>query len=140
MRPAYITAMRSHVAATTPRSWVTNTALILNLSRRSRMSLRIWSWMVTSSAVVGSSASSSFGHQVTALPFAGAGDVPGLAPQPHDRAQRAALAPPGFAVEAHDLTRRNIEVDAIDRNRRPPRSRENRGKAAYLQSAGHRFT
>ena len=53
--PAYMTASRSHVSATTARSCVTNTTLTPNSRRRSRSSFRIWSWMVTSSAVVGSS-------------------------------------------------------------------------------------
>ena len=61
MRPAYITATRSQVCATTPRSWVTSRMLMANSRRRSSSSLRIWSWMVTSSAVVGSSAMSRLG-------------------------------------------------------------------------------
>ena len=36
-------------------------------SRRSRIRCRIWSWMVTSSAVVGSSARSSFGSEASAM-------------------------------------------------------------------------
>src|SRR5262247_2973226 len=56
MRPAYITATRSHIRATIPKSCVMN-----NIARRVRAwisfrSARYWSWIVTSSAVVGSSA------------------------------------------------------------------------------------
>ena len=67
IRPAYMTAMRSQVCATTPRSCVTRITLMPSRSLRSRMSFRIWSWMVTSSAVVGSSASSSFGSLASAI-------------------------------------------------------------------------
>ncbi len=61
MRPAYITAMRSAMSATTPRSWVTRITAALVSARRSRMRSRIWAWIVTSSAVVGSSAISTLG-------------------------------------------------------------------------------
>ena len=61
MRPLYSTAIRSQVSAMIPRSWVTRTMLIDNSRRRRSSSFRIWSCIVTSSAVVGSSASSSFG-------------------------------------------------------------------------------
>ena len=59
-RPAYMTTTRSAISATTPRSWV------MSMMRRAelvaagpRSSSRICAWMVTSSAVVGSSAMSS---------------------------------------------------------------------------------
>ncbi len=41
--------------------------LIAKRSCRSRKSARIWAWMVTSSAVVGSSAKRSFGSQASAM-------------------------------------------------------------------------
>ena len=54
--PAYITFTRSHMPATTPRSWV----IMISAVPSSRTSVfsrsRICAWMVTSSAVVGSSA------------------------------------------------------------------------------------
>ena len=54
--PAYMTATRSHISAITPRSWVISRTDML-LSRCSlRTSSRICAWIVTSSAVVGSSA------------------------------------------------------------------------------------
>ena len=62
MRPAYITATRSQVWAITPMSCETSTMDIPVSSRISRRRTRIWSWIVTSSAVVGSSASSSRGR------------------------------------------------------------------------------
>ena len=55
--PAYMTAIRSHISAITPRSWLTRTMLIPKSRCSSSSRLRIWSWMITSSAVVGSSAS-----------------------------------------------------------------------------------
>ena len=61
IRPSHITAMRSQVWATTPRSWVIR---MIERPRRSRMSIssrRICAWIVTSSAVVGSSAIRIFG-------------------------------------------------------------------------------
>src|SRR5580658_3752044 len=67
IRPEYSTATRSQVSATTPRSWVTRITLIASSARRRRSSLRIWSWMVTSNAVVGSSASSNFGPGASAM-------------------------------------------------------------------------
>ena len=61
IRPAYITATRSAISATTPRSWVIRIIAIPSSSRSRASSSRIWAWVVTSSAVVGSSAISSFG-------------------------------------------------------------------------------
>ena len=59
--PAYITAMSSVRPATTPRSWVTR-IIAMNRSRCCSWSRsRICACTVTSSAVVGSSAKSSFG-------------------------------------------------------------------------------
>ena len=67
MRPAYMTRMRRHMPATTPRSWVI-TMTAASCSRESVLSRRrICAWMVTSSAVVGSSASSSLGLHERAM-------------------------------------------------------------------------
>ena len=55
-RPAYITLMRSHIPETTPRSWVIRITAVPSLRDSSLMISRIWAWIVTSSAVVGSSA------------------------------------------------------------------------------------
>ena len=64
--PAYMTAMSSARPATTPRSWVTST-IAMSRSRCCCCSrLRICACTVTSSAVVGSSANSSFGPQASA--------------------------------------------------------------------------
>ena len=65
--PAYITATRSARPAITPRSWVTRMTAMPSRRRRSSISSRICFWMVTSSAVVGSSAMSSFGSQASAI-------------------------------------------------------------------------
>ena len=55
------------MSATTPRSWVTKITP-LSLSRLSCLiSSRIWAWMVTSSAVVGSSAMRTLGDSDSAI-------------------------------------------------------------------------
>jgi hypothetical protein len=67
MRPAYMTATRSHMRPTTPKSWVMNRiAIPVSACRRFR-SFRYCSWMVTSSAVVGSSAISTAGSSLMAI-------------------------------------------------------------------------
>ena len=65
--PAYMTATRSARPAITPRSWVTRITDIPSRLRRSSISSRICFWIVTSSAVVGSSAISSLGSQASAI-------------------------------------------------------------------------
>ena len=65
--PAYMTATRSARPAITPRSWVTRMTAMPSRCRRSSISSRICFWIVTSSAVVGSSAISSFGSQASAI-------------------------------------------------------------------------
>ena len=62
-----MTATRSHRSATTPKSWVTNRIAVLSSACSERMRSRIWAWTVTSSAVVGSSAMSSFGSHDSAM-------------------------------------------------------------------------
>ena len=61
LRPAYITTTRSAFSATTPMSWVIRMIAVPSVSCSSRIRSRICAWIVTSSAVVGSSAISSFG-------------------------------------------------------------------------------
>ena len=66
IRPAYITATRSAVSATTPRSWVMR--INARPSRaRSRKISRICACVVTSRAVVGSSAITRSGSQAIAM-------------------------------------------------------------------------
>ena len=65
MRPAYMTAIRSHTAASVDRSWVMKITARPKRSWRSSSSLSTWAWTITSSAVVGSSAISSFGSQAS---------------------------------------------------------------------------
>jgi hypothetical protein len=67
MRPAYITATSSAISATTPRLWVMNRMPVPCRSRSVASRERICAWMVTSSAVVGSSAISSAGSQASAM-------------------------------------------------------------------------
>jgi hypothetical protein len=65
--PAYITTTRWQVSATTPMAWVISMIDMPSLSFISCISSRICAWMVTSSAVVGSSAISSLGLQLIAM-------------------------------------------------------------------------
>ena len=65
--PAYMTATRSAMEATTPRLWVMKIIAMPVSSRSWRSSTRICAWMVTSSAVVGSSAISRRGLQASAI-------------------------------------------------------------------------
>ena len=62
-----MTATSSASSATTPRSWVMRMIAVPVCSRSMRIRSRICAWMVTSSAVVGSSAISSFGSQASAI-------------------------------------------------------------------------
>jgi hypothetical protein len=56
MLPAYMMYTRSVISRTTPREWVTRTTDSPLSRTKSPISLRIWSWMVTSREVPGSSA------------------------------------------------------------------------------------
>ena len=66
-RPRYITATSVAISATTPRSWVMSMIAIPSSRWSWRRSSRIWVCVVTSSAVVGSSAISSVGWQDSAI-------------------------------------------------------------------------
>ena len=61
-----MTSTRSATSATTPMSCVMKITP-MSISCSCRISCRIWAWMVTSSAVVGSSAISSCGLQDSAM-------------------------------------------------------------------------
>ena len=67
LRPAYMTRTRSVRPAMTPMSWVMSIVAMPYCSRRWSRTSRIWAWIVTSSAVVGSSAIRSFGSQTSAI-------------------------------------------------------------------------
>src|SRR5258706_3108342 len=67
MRPEYITATSCASSAMTPTSCVMRMIAVPVSSRSSRISSRICAWMVTSSAVVGSSAINSFGLHASAI-------------------------------------------------------------------------
>ena len=66
-RPAYITITRSARPAMTPRSCVISSMLMCSSSLSRSSSVRICPWIVTSSAVVGSSAISNCGSQTRAV-------------------------------------------------------------------------
>jgi len=65
--PAYITATRSALAATMPKSCVTRMTATPVETCTSLSSVRYWAWMVTSSDVVGSSAMSRRGVHEKAM-------------------------------------------------------------------------
>ncbi len=62
-----MTSTRSATSATTPMSWVMKMTAMCISSCSRRISSRIWAWMVTSSAVVGSSAMRSVGLHDSAI-------------------------------------------------------------------------
>ena len=66
-RPRYITATSVAISATTPRSWVISMIAMPSSCWSRRIRSRIWVWVVTSSAVVGSSAISRVGSQDSAI-------------------------------------------------------------------------
>ena len=59
--------MTSQMLATTPRSWVISSRAEFSSRFSLRIMLSTWAWMVTSRAVVGSSAMSSSGSQAIAM-------------------------------------------------------------------------
>ncbi len=65
--PRHITSTRSATSATTPMSWVMNNTAIRISSCSNPISARICAWIVTSRAVVGSSAISRLGRQESAI-------------------------------------------------------------------------
>ena len=65
--PSRITTTRSATSATTPKSWVMNITAVPCLPCSSLSSVRIWAWVVTSSAVVGSSAMMRAGSSASAM-------------------------------------------------------------------------
>ena len=67
LSPCHMTTTRSAISATTPMSWVMNRTAMPSSSCSILMSSRICAWIVTSSAVVGSSAISSCGRQASAM-------------------------------------------------------------------------
>ena len=113
--PPYITATRSHISAITPRSWLTRIMLIPKSRCSSSSRLRIWSWMITSSAVVGSSA-----RRILGLRRERHGDQHAL---PHAAAELV-------RVVAH-AARRRRDADALHQGptRVPPVARAHAGRA-----------
>ena len=67
IRPEYITSTSSAMAETTPRSWVMRIMALPSFFWMSESRRRICAWMVTSSAVVGSSAMRMSGSQAMAM-------------------------------------------------------------------------
>jgi hypothetical protein len=65
--PAYITTTSSATSAITPRSWVTKIIAMSSSACNVCRSSTIWAWVVTSRAVVGSSAMRSLGEHDSAI-------------------------------------------------------------------------
>ena len=65
--PAYMTMTSSAISATTPISWVISIRDLFSFSFSSLINSRIWAWIVTSRAVVGSSAMNSDALQDSAM-------------------------------------------------------------------------
>ena len=75
-RPAYITTLRSHSCATTGRSCVTRSSASPSSRQSASSSSRICACTITSSAVVGSSAISTFGLHESAIAIAARWRIP----------------------------------------------------------------
>src|SRR5207237_611381 len=128
-----MTTTRWAISATTPRSWVISTIAASIFCFNSRIRSRICAWIVTSSAVAGSSALSKFGLQASATERTTPPRMPparswGLRPvRPRDEAagrggaeaqdgQRGdALAAARLADDRQGLARHHVERDAVDR-------------------------
>src|SRR5215472_16256724 len=70
IRPSAMIATRSHSSATTARSWLMNRTDMPSVSRRPASSSSTSAWTVTSSALVGSSASSTSARSASAIAIA----------------------------------------------------------------------
>src|SRR2546427_11348581 len=89
MFPAYITHTRLHVSAMMPRSCVMMRTLEPNVAFISVISSRIWAWIVTSRAVVGSSAIRRRGLHDKAMAIRARCCIPPLSSYGYWRAVRA---------------------------------------------------
>ncbi len=67
INPSCMTITRSAISATTPKSWVMKRTPVPNRLCMSLISRNICAWVVTSSAVVGSSAINIFGPRANAI-------------------------------------------------------------------------
>ena len=145
--PAYMTATSSQISATTPRSWVMRMMAGPVSARSLASSSRICAWMVTSSAVVGSSAISrpaaserhgdhhALAHAAGELvgifigPHARRGDPDALdmsMPSRAPRCPKSAMAHQGFG---------DLIADGKNRIQRRPRLLEDHGDAVPRRSA-----
>ena len=81
-------------------------------------------------------------HEVAAVPFDLAAHMAGLVHEPHQRAQRDALAASRFADETEHLALRDVQIDAVDGARQAARRLKGRRQPANLEcqpSLAHRF-
>ena len=89
-RPAYITSIRSHVWETTAMSWLMSRIAAPSASRVRASRRSTWRCTVTSSAVVGSSAMTSFGCPIRPMPIIARCRMPPENSCGYCRARRAA--------------------------------------------------
>ena len=89
-----MTTIRSATPATTPRSWVMSRMAAPVASWARSRTPRIWAWMVTSRAVVGSSATSTSGSLAMAMAIMARWRMPPLNSCGYWRARAAALGMP----------------------------------------------
>src|SRR5438128_2189563 len=120
-----MTTTRSQSSCAVPRSWVVKSTETPRSFTSARSSRRIWAWIVTSSAVVGSSAI--VDHRGILLQEVGppeahlpAADPRGsLGQDAQDRAGERGLAAAALAHEPDHLAGRDVEVDPVEHLGRP---------------------
>ena len=93
-RPRYITTTSSHISATTPRLWVMRMIAIPSRACRWRSRSRICACVVTSSAVVGSSAIRTRGPQASAVAIIARCRSPPLSWNAYSSTRRSGLGIP----------------------------------------------
>ena len=136
LRPAYITTTRCAISATTPRSCVIS--MIAEPSRvfRSRIRSRICAWIVTSSAVVGSSAISSRGLQASAMAIITRWRMPPDNWCGYSRTRRAGR---GDADQGQHLDRLRLGVARVHALVQPHRLADLPADGQHRVQAGHRL-
>src|SRR5206468_2510077 len=155
--PAYMTTTRCAVSATTPMAWVISMTAMPKRSFMSCRRSRICAWIVTSSAVVGSSAMTSLGLQASAMAIMTRWRMPheiaaleqDLAvddaarrhrDQLQDRHRGDGLAAAGLADHAERLALVERDVDAVDRLQHAVVGSEVGLQALDLEQRRHQIT
>src|SRR5437762_3239372 len=151
-RPRYITTTSSHISATTPRLCVMRTTAMASRAWRLRSRSRIWAWVVTSRAVVGSSAMRIRGPQESAVaviarwrgpadllarlpaePDGAPHEPPGALHDAEDGAGGHALPAARLPHDAERLPRADVEARPVHRLHRPLVLEEVGAEIAHLE-------